>query len=48
VACEVVDVHEGGDHWIVVGRVVAVRRLDDGADPLVFHAGRYAALVPTA
>ncbi len=43
-ACEVWDIHEGGDHWIVVGRVAAVRRGDDGAVPLVFHAGRYVSL----
>lgn len=46
-ACDVADVHDGGDHWIVVGRVLGLRRVEEGADPLVFHAGRYAALAPT-
>ncbi len=44
-ACQVTAVHEGGDHWIVVGEVVAVDRSAD-AVPLVFHAGRYVALAP--
>ncbi|MFN4099010.1 MAG: flavin reductase family protein [Pararhodobacter sp.] len=32
-------VHEGGDHAIVVGRVLAARKR--AGAPLVFHAGRY-------
>ena len=43
-ACTVASMHEGGDHWIVVGEVVAVDRPADLAEPLVFHRGRYASL----
>jgi flavin reductase (DIM6/NTAB) family NADH-FMN oxidoreductase RutF len=43
-ACRVHAVHEGGDHWIVVGRVVAAHRPPEARAPLVFHAGRYLAL----
>jgi flavin reductase (DIM6/NTAB) family NADH-FMN oxidoreductase RutF len=42
--CRVDAVHEGGDHWIVVGRVVTARTSDESRDPLVFHSGRYATL----
>jgi flavin reductase (DIM6/NTAB) family NADH-FMN oxidoreductase RutF len=41
--CTVHAVHEGGDHWIVVGEVVAVDRYEDTV-PLVFYGGRYARL----
>jgi len=40
--CEIAQRHDAGDHWIVVGRVVEFQRKE--APPLVFHAGRYAAL----
>lgn len=43
-ACAVDTVHEGGDHWIVVGRVVDAVRADGAAMPLVFFGGRYVAL----
>ena len=49
IACQIHAIHEGGDHWIVVGLVVALDRVDD-ARPLLFFRGRYAALdvpVPT-
>lgn len=49
IACRMHAIHEGGDHWIVVGEVVAVDRVDD-ARPLLYFRGRYAALdvpVPT-
>lgn len=36
-------VHEGGDHAILVGRVLRFHRHDRGA-PLVFYRGRYGAL----
>ena len=41
--CEIHAIHEGGDHWIVVGRVVHTHR-DGGAEPLVFYGGRYTTL----
>jgi flavin reductase (DIM6/NTAB) family NADH-FMN oxidoreductase RutF len=40
-ACEAI--HDGGDHSILVGRVLRFARRDDGA-PLVFYRGRYGAL----
>jgi flavin reductase (DIM6/NTAB) family NADH-FMN oxidoreductase RutF len=41
--CEVWAVHDGGDHLLVLGEVVA---LEEGADepPLVFYRGRYGSL----
>jgi 3-hydroxy-9,10-secoandrosta-1,3,5(10)-triene-9,17-dione monooxygenase reductase component len=40
VHAEVVTVHPGGDHHIVVGRVVDLERPRDGR-PLVFYRGRF-------
>lgn len=40
--CETEARHEGGDHIIIVGRVVAFDRRPRA--PLIFHAGRYADL----
>jgi flavin reductase (DIM6/NTAB) family NADH-FMN oxidoreductase RutF len=37
--CEIEAVHPGGDHEIVVGRVVRAEQCD-GLNPLVFHRGR--------
>jgi flavin reductase (DIM6/NTAB) family NADH-FMN oxidoreductase RutF len=46
--CETFAIHEGGDHWIVIGRVVALHRCDDPAcRPLVFFGGAYRALEET-
>ena len=42
--CAVEAIHEGGDHWIVVGRVLALHRSEDAKPPLVFAGGRYASL----
>jgi flavin reductase (DIM6/NTAB) family NADH-FMN oxidoreductase RutF len=39
VACELRDLHEGGDHVIAIGRVLEIDA--PGGDPLVFHAGAY-------
>ena len=41
--CEAHAMHEGGDHMILVGRVLRFTRRDAGA-PLVYHRGRYGAL----
>jgi 3-hydroxy-9,10-secoandrosta-1,3,5(10)-triene-9,17-dione monooxygenase reductase component len=38
-ACELRDVHEGGDHVIATGPVVGVEATD--GEPLVFHEGAY-------
>ena len=42
--CAVDGLLEGGDHWIVVGRVVALHRTEQGHRPLVFYGGRYVSL----
>ena len=41
--CEIVAEHPAGDHWIVVGQVVALHT-SPNKDPLVFFAGEYGAL----
>ena len=46
VGCSVETIIEGGDHWIVVGRVLALHRLAC-ATPLIFFGGRYAMLGAT-
>ena len=42
--CMVEAVHEGGDHWIVVGQVVSIYRSELPRTPLVFFGGRYSSL----
>ena len=39
--------YEGGDHWIVVGRVQSLHRSDEAFAPLVFFRGRYGRLERT-
>jgi flavin reductase (DIM6/NTAB) family NADH-FMN oxidoreductase RutF len=39
--CETTDAYPGGDHTIVVGRVVAVEISDHAGDALVYYRGRY-------
>lgn len=39
--CRIEAEHDGGDHLIVVGRVVDLDVLDEGGDPLVFYRGGY-------
>jgi 3-hydroxy-9,10-secoandrosta-1,3,5(10)-triene-9,17-dione monooxygenase reductase component len=46
--CAVEAIHEGGDHWIVVGRVLSLYRSEEECRPLVFRGGRYARLVDPA
>lgn len=42
--CERHAIHDGGDHWIMLGKVVA---LDDfGRAPLIYHQGSYAMALP--
>jgi flavin reductase (DIM6/NTAB) family NADH-FMN oxidoreductase RutF len=41
VECETYAVHDGGDHDIVVGRVLGVSTPDGDAAPLIYHGGRY-------
>ena len=45
-ACVVDGQLEGGDHWIVVGRVTATDRPSAAPDPLLFYAGKYRRLAP--
>lgn len=42
--CDVHAVYEGGDHWIVVGRVRAMHVAEGPVAPLVFFGGRYVSL----
>ena len=42
--CEFHGIHEGGDHWIVIGRVVALYRPSGPYRPLAFFRGRYVAV----
>jgi 3-hydroxy-9,10-secoandrosta-1,3,5(10)-triene-9,17-dione monooxygenase reductase component len=42
--CRVHAIHEGGDHWIVVGQVIATYRGDGSGLPLVFFGGKYTSL----
>jgi len=44
IGCLIHAIHEGGDHWIVVGRVVAMYRVDGEPRPLMFYRGAYATL----
>ena len=43
--CEAEAVHQGGDHAILVGRVLRFARREAG-EPLVFFKGKYGALAP--
>jgi flavin reductase (DIM6/NTAB) family NADH-FMN oxidoreductase RutF len=42
--CTTHAIHEGGDHWIVVGEVTGIHRAEDGRTPLVFFGGRYTSI----
>ncbi len=46
VGCRRSQVLEGGDHWIVLGDVMALHRPDNPAPPLVFWGGQYRRLAP--
>ena len=46
--CAVETIYEGGDHWIVIGRVLALYRSEPARPPLVFCAGRYETLATHA
>ena len=39
--CKKIEVHEGGDHWIVIGEVVVLSCSDSPPEPLVFYGSRY-------
>jgi flavin reductase (DIM6/NTAB) family NADH-FMN oxidoreductase RutF len=42
--CTIHAVHTGGDHLIVVGRVLSLGTGAEDAEPLLFHRGRFAGL----
>ena len=42
--CDLHEVHEGGDHYIVVGRVIALYQAPEPRRPLLFFAGTYSHL----
>ncbi|MBT00513.1 MAG: flavin oxidoreductase [Oceanospirillaceae bacterium] len=42
--CEKYEVVEGGDHWILIGKVVGFE--DIGRAPLLYHQGSYSAVIP--
>ena len=44
IGCRVHAIHEGGDHWIVVGQVISTYRDETAGEPLVFFGGRYVGL----
>ncbi len=44
IGCNVEAIHEGGDHWIVVGRVIALHHAESPCRPLLFFGGRYVEL----
>ena len=44
--CEIDKVVEGGDHWIVLGKVLDLGVQRDDVGPLVFLAGKYGAFDP--
>jgi flavin reductase (DIM6/NTAB) family NADH-FMN oxidoreductase RutF len=44
--CRTTAVHDGGDHSIVVGEVLAVSEPRAGGSPLLHYAGRYRRLAP--
>jgi flavin reductase (DIM6/NTAB) family NADH-FMN oxidoreductase RutF len=46
--CRTTAVHDGGDHSIVVGEVLAATTLRPHQQPLVFFGGRYRRLAPDA
>ena len=46
--CTVESVHEAGDHWIVIGRVVDLGVGRPDAGPLIFFKGGYGGVAPPA
>ncbi len=40
-ACRTHEVIEGGDHWVFLGEVIALRRQSEPVPPLLYYQGRY-------
>jgi flavin reductase (DIM6/NTAB) family NADH-FMN oxidoreductase RutF len=47
IGCEMHRIYEGGDHWIVIGGVLALHQGVEPRAPLAFYSGRYASLETT-
>jgi flavin reductase (DIM6/NTAB) family NADH-FMN oxidoreductase RutF len=43
--CAIESIQEGGDHWIVIGRVLELYRTEEACPPLVFCGGHYTTVV---
>ena len=43
-ACRIVNIFDGGDHWIVLGEVTTLHRGEGNDDPLLFYTGAYRGL----
>ncbi|RMG97463.1 MAG: flavin reductase [Chloroflexi bacterium] len=41
IGCRLYQILEGGDHWIVIGQVIALHQGQDPIYPLIFYRGRY-------
>ena len=39
--CDIDSIYEGGDHVIIVGKVVRMAQADDDRGPLTYYCGRY-------
>ncbi|MEV0357256.1 3-hydroxy-9,10-secoandrosta-1,3,5(10)-triene-9,17-dione monooxygenase reductase subunit [Nocardia sp. NPDC050697] len=46
IECSVDRVVDGGDHWIVVGRVLSLAEVGESGRPLLFYRGQYSAIEP--
>lgn len=46
ISCRLAAMYDGGDHLIVVGRVVGLRVDEPAGQPLLFYRGQYAGLIP--
>jgi 3-hydroxy-9,10-secoandrosta-1,3,5(10)-triene-9,17-dione monooxygenase reductase component len=44
--CAIQSIQEGGDHWIVIGRVLELYGTEEPCPPLVFCGGRYTTVRP--
>lgn len=44
IGCQTHELVEGGDHWIVIGKVVALHQGIEPRHPLLFYGGRYSRL----
>ena len=40
-ACKIKQIHDGGDHWIVVGEVEELYKNEQEIQPLLFFSGKY-------